>query len=433
MSALDSALNIQDHHYHSGFFKSIYETAIDGVIIIDKTGIIHLVNASAATLFGYPKEEIVGKNVNILMPEPHNHQHDQYIQNHLDTGEKKIIGIGREVLGLKKNGELFPLRLAVSKFEIKDKIYFTGIIHDLSAQKEAEKNLWYLNKNLEKLVESRTSQLQESLNQLNEINKNLEFEIAQRKLAETKLLAREAELVNALEKEMNLHLLKSRFISVASHEFRTPLATILSSLSLIDKYHQESQLEQRNKHIQKIKSNIHYLNGILNEFLSLTRFEEGKFNLKIELFSLRGFIQELVEDFNYLKKNDQILLFSARIEMDDYEIHSDKTCIRHILSNLISNAIKYSGDNAEIKVSLFKEATEFIVEIQDNGIGIPKEEQKFIFDIFYRASNVLNIQGTGLGLNIVKKYLDSIGGMLKFESEENKGTRIIIRLGDHEH
>ncbi|MBK9108437.1 MAG: HAMP domain-containing histidine kinase [Saprospiraceae bacterium] len=282
------------------------------------------------------------------------------------------------------------------------------------------------------MVESRTSQLQESLNQLNEINRNLESEITHRTQAENKLIAREKELVNALEKEMNLHLLKSRFISVASHEFRTPLANILSSLSLIDKYHQESQLEQRNRHIQKIKSNIHYLNGILNEFLSLTRIEEGKFLLKLEDFSLREFIQELIEDFNYLKKADQILIFSSKIEENDYIIHSDKACIRHIMSNLISNAIKYSGDNAEIKVFLSKEGSYYKIDVQDNGIGIPLEEQKFIFDIFYRASNVLNIQGTGLGLNIVRKYLDSIGGTLQFESSENKGTLITIRLKEHE-
>lgn len=432
MSTSETPFSIHDHLQNSDFFRSVFETAIDGIIIINKVGVILLLNPSAAALFGFKEEELLGKNVNMLMPEPHSSQHGQYIKNHLETGEKKIIGIGREVLGLRKDGNLFPLRLAVSRFVIGDDIYFTGIIHDLSAQKEAEKNLWFLNKNLENMVESRTSQLQESLNQLNEINRNLESEITHRTQAENKLIAREIELVNALEKEMNLHLLKSRFISVASHEFRTPLANILSSLSLIDKYHQESQLEQRNRHIQKIKSNIHYLNGILNEFLSLTRIEEGKFLLKMEDFSLREFIQELIEDFTYLKKPDQILLFSSKIEANDYSIHSDKACIRHIMSNLISNAIKYSGDNAEIKVFLSKEGSFYKIDIQDNGIGIPKDEQKFIFDIFYRASNVLNIQGTGLGLNIVRKYLDSIGGTLQFESAENKGTLITIRLKENE-
>lgn len=327
---------------------------------------------------------------------------------------------------------MFPIRLAVSRFSLDDQIYFTGIIHDLTAQKEAEKNLWHLNKNLEKMVESRTGQLQESLNQLSVINHNLEVEISQRKLAEQKLKENENELVNALENERNLHLLKSRFISVASHEFRTPLANILSSLSLVDRYHSPEHLDQRNKHIQKIKTNIHYLNGILNEFLSLTRMEEGKFVLKIEEFSLREFIQELIEDFNYLKKNDQSLIFSSKVSDNDFLIKTDKTCIRHILNNLLSNAIKYSGDQSEIKVFLSKSANDFIIDVEDNGIGIPEEEQAFIFNIFYRASNVLNIQGTGLGLNIVRKYLDSIGGSMEFSSKENKGTKFKIRLVNHD-
>lgn len=392
-----------------------------------------MINGSASTLFGYESQELIGQNIKVLMPDPHKTQHDQYIRNHLETGSQKIIGIGREVLGLKKDGSMFPIRLAVSRFSLGDQIYFTGIIHDLTAQKEAEKNLWYLNKNLEKMVESRTGQLQESLNQLSVINHNLEVEIAQRKIAEEKLKANEKELVNALENERNLHLLKSRFISVASHEFRTPLANILSSLSLVDRYHSPDHLEQRNKHIQKIKTNIHYLNGILNEFLSLTRMEEGKFVLKMEEFSLREFVQELIEDFNYLKKNEQSLIFSSKVNNNDFLINTDKTCIRHILNNLLSNAIKFSGDQAEIKVFLSKSGKDYIIEVEDNGIGIPEKEQALIFNVFYRASNVLNIQGTGLGLNIVRKYLDSIGGTMEFSSKENKGTKFKIRLVNHDH
>jgi len=391
-----------------------------------------MINGSASKLFGYESLELIGQNIKVLMPDPHKTQHDQYIRNHLETGSQKIIGIGREVLGLKKDGSMFPIRLAVSRFSLDDQIYFTGIIHDLTAQKEAEKNLWYLNKNLEKMVESRTGQLQESLNQLSVINHNLEVEIAQRKIVEEKLKANEKELVNALENERNLHLLKSRFISVASHEFRTPLANILSSLSLVDRYHSPDHLEQRNKHIQKIKTNIHYLNGILNEFLSLTRMEEGKFVLKMEEFSLREFVQELIEDFNYLKKNEQSLIFSSKVNNNDFLINTDKTCIRHILNNLLSNAIKFSGDQAEIKVFLSKSGKDYIIEVEDNGIGIPEKEQALIFNVFYRASNVLNIQGTGLGLNIVRKYLDSIGGTMEFSSKENKGTKFKIRLVNHD-
>ncbi len=404
------------------------ETAIDGIIIIDRNGTMLLVNPSAEKLFGYLPGELDNKNVKLLMPEPHKSQHHNYIDNHLRTGEKKIIGIGREVLGLRKDGTFFPLRLAVSKFTIENDLLFTGVIHDLTAQKEAERELWYLNKNLEKLVESRTGQLQESLNQLNIINKNLESEIQNRKSAEQKLKENEKELIRSLEKERNLGLLKSRFVSIASHEFRTPLANILSSLSLIDRYEAMEHVEQRKKHILKIKNNINYLNGILNEFLGLTRIEEGQVELKIEHFCLYDFLNELVEDFDLIKKPGQTLELFLQPEEGSFYIDSDKTCIKHIFNNLLSNAIKYSGEHSDIRVLLVEYPESYMIEVHDNGIGIPEEDQKFIFDLFYRASNVLNIQGTGLGLSIVKKYLETIHGEMEFESSESAGTSIRIKL-----
>ncbi len=428
MSAKKPTLQIEHYFQNKSFFSSVLETAIDGIIIIDVNGNMLHVNPSAEKLFGYAPGELNNRNVTLLMPEPHKSQHHNYIDNHLRTGIKKIIGIGREVLGQRKDGSYFPLRLAVSQFTIENVNLFTGVIHDLTAQKEAERELWYLNKNLEKLVESRTGQLQESLNQLNEINKNLETEIQHRKSAEQKLKESETELIRSLEKERNLGLLKSRFVSIASHEFRTPLANILSSLSLIDRYEAAENIEQRKKHILKIKNNINYLNGILNEFLGLTRIEEGQVELKYEQFNLNDFLTELIEDFELIKKPGQTLELLSTPEDASFDIVTDKTCIKHVLNNLLSNAIKYSGDHSQIRVMLIEIQDSIQIEVHDNGIGIPKEDQKYIFDLFYRASNVLNIQGTGLGLSIVKKYLETIQGEMEFESSESTGTTIRIKL-----
>lgn len=410
------------------FFQSILDTAIDGIIIIDVKGHMILANPSVAKLFGYELSEIIGQKVNLLMPEPHKTKHEEYIRNHMDTGIKKIIGLGREVLGQRKDGSMFPIRLGVSRFMSKDQLFFTGVIHDLSAQKEAESNLWFLNKNLEKLVESRTGQLQESLNQLNSINKNLEYEIELRKIAEDKLRSREKELIDSVEKERSLNLLKSRFVSIASHEFRTPLANILSSLDLIERYAKEEQLESRTKHITKVRANIHYLNGILNEFLGLTRIEEGLFELHNESFCFKAFLNELIEDFNLLKKPGQIFHVDIKNPDQSYMIYTDKNAFKLIFNNLVSNAIKFSGEQSNFWISLNSNGDEYTLRIQDEGIGIPDEEKKYIFDIFYRASNVLNIQGTGLGLNIAKKYLDLINGKIDIESEEGSGTTITIHI-----
>ncbi|MFZ1516048.1 MAG: PAS domain-containing sensor histidine kinase [Saprospiraceae bacterium] len=422
-------MNPDIHQYFndSNFLVSVFNTAIDGVIVIDHRGRMLKLNESASNLFRYPQEELIGKNVNMLIPEPDHSKHDGYIQNYLQTGVKKIIGIGREVTGLKKDGTLFPMRLAISQIDVDGIIFFTGIVHDLSAQKESEKKLQNLTRSLEDQVQSRTGQLQETINQLSATNRNLEEEIEFRKSVERRLKLREQELLDSLEKERDLGILKSRFVSIASHEFRTPLANILSSISLISKYDTNELLEKRNSHIEKIKKNIHYLNGILNEFLTLTRIEEGKFELKPQDINLVELITELIEDFSAIKKKDQRLTLVFKPGFDDL-VYSDKSCLKHILNNVISNAIKYSGEGSLVEISLQSHLDSVAITVNDEGIGIPDEEKKFIFDIFFRGTNVLNIQGTGLGLNIVKKYLDSINGSISFSSVQPKGTKVSILI-----
>lgn len=419
------------HFYKTGnFLSSVLETAIDAILIINAQGTILLLNESAAKIFGYEKSELLLKNVNVLTPEPHYNQHDQYIKNHIQTGINKIIGIGREVVGVKKDGTQFPVRLAVSKFIVEEEIYFTGVIHDLTAQKEVEQKLIYVNKNLENLVDSRTGQLRESINQLSSNNLALETEINERIEIEKKLKLREKELLNALEKERDLNLLKSRFVSIASHEFRTPLANILSSINLIEHYDSAETRAKKINHLAKIKNNIHYLNGILNEFLTLTRIEEGKFNIKLESIDLIHLVQEITEEFNLLKKPEQTIRMNYETS-PEYQILTDQNCVRHIINNLIANAVKYSGDSSKIDINIRDTELHTEISVADDGIGIPESEQKFIFDIFYRGSNVLNIQGTGLGLNIVKKYLDVLQGSISFKSKEKEGTQFTIKLPKH--
>ncbi|MBL0235546.1 MAG: PAS domain S-box protein [Saprospiraceae bacterium] len=403
------------------------DTAIDGIIIIDTNGLIVLANESACNLFGYDEIDLIHQKINMLMPEHDKRVHDHYLLNHVGPHPKKIMGKGREINGLTKQGLTIPLRIAVSKFIIHEETFFTGVIHDLTEQKQIEEKLQVLNKSLENLVNSRTKQLQDSINQLSNANNILEIEIGQRKIVENKLKENEINLINALEKERDINQLKSRFVSIASHEFRTPLANILSSINLIDKYEDLETLEKRKKHIGKIKNNIHYLNGILNEFLNLTRIEEGRYEIKLEYFSLSELLQDIIDDFEFIKKNNQILNLNFD-KLLKFNMNSDKTCIRHILNNLITNAIKYSSEGAIIDINLDEEKDHYIIDVVDHGIGIPEKEQKFIYDIFYRGSNVLNIQGTGLGLNIVKKYLEAIHGNLSFHSKENIGTSFHVKI-----
>ncbi|MCC6816996.1 MAG: PAS domain-containing sensor histidine kinase [Saprospiraceae bacterium] len=423
------------YHHNSNinkyFLKSVLDTASDAIVIIDAEGIIIMHNKSAADLFGYNPDELTGQNVKILTPEPHRTLHDNYIKNHIETGINKVIGIGREVTGCRKNGKTFPVRLALSKFIWEDQYFFTGVIHDLSREKETEQKLVFINKNLENLVDSRTSQLMESINQLSESNRNLENEINERILIEEKLKKREVELITSIEKERSLNLLKSRFVSIASHEFRTPLANILSSINLIEHYQENSNPLKSQQHLSKIKNNIQYLNGVLNDFLSMTQIEQGKISSNFTTVELSHLIQDITEDLIQIKKPNQTISYT-NLSNQEIFCNTDANFIKHIMSNLINNAIKYSGDSSQISITLDKENKNFIINISDNGLGIPEEEQKFLFNIFFRASNVLNIQGTGLGLNIVKKYLDLLNGTIQIKSSENKGTQIKLTIPNNE-
>jgi PAS domain S-box-containing protein len=373
--------------------SAIIETAIDGIILINDRGVIEAANPAACRLFQYDEEEMLGHNVSMLMPEPYKSMHDKYIRHYSDTGEGKIIGIGREVPGRKKNGETFPFRLAISEIILTDdRRLFTGIIHDLTEQKEAEAKLVAQTEELEARVKERTAELSEA----------------------------KAEVEQALEKERELGVLKSRFVSMASHEFRTPLSTILSSVTLIDRYEDKVYLEKRKKHISRIKASVRNLTAILNDFLSMGKLEEGRIQHRPHPFRLKPFLDGLHDEMQHLTKTDQRI--AVRYEGEDQEIVMDDHILKNILHNLLSNAIKYSGEGDTIEFTVKLSADSLAMSISDQGIGIPKEEQGHLFERFFRAHNATNIQGTGLGLSIVKQYVELMRGNITFESEVGKGT-----------
>ena len=253
---------------------AIIETAIDGIITIDSRGNIETMNPAALKLFGYDHDEVTGKNISVLMPEPDKSAHDGYLERHQRTGEKRIIGIGREVLGLRKNGSTFPFRLAVNEVEYENRRIYTGFIHDLSKEKAAEESLRKYTLELEEKVKDRTKNLQQLIAEL-----------------ET---ARD-EASNSLEKEKELNQLKTRFVSMASHEFRTPLTSVQLSASLIDIYAEKPDLENIYKHTDKIKHSVNHLTGILNDFLSLEKLEAGKTEPKFQEFDIVSFSEDIIE------------------------------------------------------------------------------------------------------------------------------------------
>ena len=405
--------------------SAIIDTAVDGIIMIDRRGTMEVVNPAAAQMFGYEWAELIGKNVRSLMPEPDHSAHDGYMDNYHRTGIKRIIGIGREVKGKRKDNSIFPFNLSISEVPLPDRTIYVGVIHDISYQKDAQHRIETLNEQLEKKVEERTEKLAEVVNKLLVTNKNLEKQMDATEAAQAALLKSQKELTIALAKEQELNKLKSRFVSTASHEFRTPLSTILSSASLIARYTAEGTEVKRQRHVDKIKSSVKHLNNILDDFLSIAKLEEGKFNQTPCTFDVKNHLAEIIEEISgILKTNQQVTLQHE----GKTKICSDKNFFKNIIINLISNASKYSGENTTIKVHSSCIENELEIKVIDQGIGIPKTEQNHLFERFFRAQNAINIQGTGLGLNIVKKYVDLMNGSITFISEENKGTTFIVKL-----
>lgn len=397
--------------------NAIIESAVDGIITIDRKGIIQSFNRAGLELFQYTEEEVLGKNINILMPEPDHSQHDGYIENYKRTGEKKIIGIGRQVKGLKKDGTQFPFRLSVSEVVLDSGTLFMGIVHDMTEQVRAEEELRILNESLEEQVNERTSQLNEAIANLRKTNGSLNQEVSKRKKTE-------AEIKALLEKEIELGALKSRFVSMASHEFRTPLSGILSSASLISKYTDEEGNEKRIKHIDRIKSSVQNLTNILNDFLSLDKLQSGKVSLHPSEFSIHELVTEIQEEMQGLISDDRSIAYTH--SGDEVTIHIDRNIMKNVLLNLVSNAIKYSNPGTVIKIRTGILSKQLNLEVEDSGIGIPKADQKHMFERFFRAQNATNIKGTGLGLNIVRRYLDLLGGTIDFKSIEGVGTTFIV-------
>ena len=236
----------------------------------------------------------------------------------------------------------------------------------------------------------------------------------------------EMEMLNALKKERELGELKSRFVSMASHEFRTPLSTILSSANLIARQNEPGQEDQRLKNVERIRSSVKNLVGILDEFLSLGRLEEGKVSVKPEAFDLVAFMEAIVPELQHAHKPGQRV--HIRASQTSIPVTLDKQFVRNIFLNLLSNALKYSPEGKPVDITMEGLDKQVWVRIADQGVGIPEDEHKHLFDLFFRARNATNIQGTGLGLPIVKKYIDLMQGDIAVESRLESGTTFTVTL-----
>jgi len=400
-------------------FNILFEAVSEGVIVVDKKQTIVALNSSAEKMFGYAKGELINHPLDILIPIKYRHNHGMHFTGFINDIQRRNMGQGRDLNGVTKENVEFPLEVGLNPFAISGKTYVMALIVDITIRKQTEKELETLNFQLEKKINERTSELKTTIEQLKDLNLNFKEEIKRRVEAENKIK-------ESLKREIELNELKTKFLSLVSHEFKTPLSGILTSTILLEKYKLREQQDKRDRHLKTITSKVHYLTNILNDFLSIERLESGKVNYKFTTFNLSKIINEVVYNSNMLLKSGQRINIPQNI--DEYILHQDEKILELSLSNLIHNAIKYSPEYTQIDLEVTQNGNQIIFKIIDQGMGIPKKDQKYIFNRYFRAENALTNQGTGIGLNIVKGHLESLGGSVSFTSKENKGSTFIIKL-----
>ncbi|MFY7825843.1 MAG: PAS domain-containing sensor histidine kinase [Flectobacillus sp.] len=392
-------------------FEALFMHAAMGIVMMDNSSKIVLTNRFANALFGYDSGELIGMPIETLLPTALSETHRKHTEKYLHKPQIRPMGIGLDLKARKKDGTLFSVEISLSFFEQNGNQYFISFINDITYKKKIEMEMILKNQEIKKLNESLEQEVMNRTNALVETLKDLE---------ESK-----QELELALSKEKELGELKSRFVAMASHEFRTPLTAILSSASLISKYPKTEDHEKREKHLHRIKSAVSNLTDILEEFLSVGKLEEGKIEAHFAEVQIPDLVNDTLADVsNLLKKNQQL-----RVEhTGDNELFTDKSLLRKIIINLCSNAIKFSGESSCITIRTQKLVSHFVLSVQDEGIGISDEDQKHLFDRFFRGVNVTNIQGTGLGLHIVAKYTELLGGKVSISSKLNEGTTVTVQL-----
>jgi len=361
--------------------EAIINTAVDGIMTINRKGIVESMNKAAAVLFGYDPKEVIGKNVNILMDEPHHSNHDQYLHNYQKTGEKKIIGKGREVMARKKNGEEFPIHLSISEVKLKSGTIYTGILHDLTAQKAAEEK----NRRYAKELERSNRELQD-------------------------------------------------FAYVSSHDLQEPLRKIRAFGDRVQKKEKDNLSEKGADYLNRMVNAAERMQKLINDLLSFSRISTHAKNF-VQV-NLNEVVQGVLSDLEVSIEENH-----AKIELSDLPtIDAEPFQMRQLFQNLIGNAIKFKKPDADPVINVYAEVKsqdaydptvtgqDFVkIFIKDNGIGFDDQYKDKIFQIFQRLEG-RKYEGSGIGLSICKRIATRHGGDIEVESELNKGTTFIITL-----
>lgn len=493
-------------------YAILFESIQEGLILVDSKGLIIQNNSTSEEMFGYEKDELFGKRIEVLVPTKSRGEHVRQREGYHDKPVKRSMGSAMKLNGQRKDGSIFPVEVSLNPFKDDngDQL-IVALVSDVTIRREAQEKLEQMTLSLEQKVKERTAELRESeqlyksiarnfpggvisifdrsfrylfaegqglyelgietddligINYLERLTedtrekvrselekvfegefRNFDVEVDKRSyalnavpltnesgeidkiLVVEKNVTAQRDMANKLEqnliKERELNEMKSRFVSMASHEFRTPLTTINSSASLILKYHEKATYDKLDKHVSRIKNAVRNLTSILNDFLSLEKLESGKISKSVKEYDIRKLVDEILDEMSGNLKSGQKLM---NLIEPNILFKTDAQLLRNVLINLLSNAIKYSSENDQIEIGILNTNDFIQLSVRDYGMGIPEIDQERMFSRFFRAGNVTNIEGTGLGLNIVERYLSLLNGSISFESTEGEGTIFFIKL-----
>jgi PAS domain S-box-containing protein len=355
--------------------RSVVDHVVDGIISIDEHGTVLTYNPAAERIFGYERSDVVGQNVKMLMPEPYQGQHDDYIANYLRTGQAKIIGIGREVVGRRKDGTIFPMELAISVFKLGEKRYFTGIVRDITERKQLEQ------------------QLQQRLNDLAEADRQ-----------------------------------KNDFLAMLAHELRNPLAPLRNALHLMKMPGANGDAVTQARDM--MERQLHHLVRLVDDLLDVSRIIRDKIELRKEPVDLAIAVARAVETAQPVVETQGHQL-TISLPNQPVWVEADLLRLAQVIANLLTNAAKYTDKAGHISIVVEREQEEGVIRVRDTGVGIPAELLPRIFELFVQADHTLarSQGGLGIGLTLVKRLVELHAGTVSVTSEgANKGTEFAVRL-----
>ena len=348
--------------------RAVVDTAVDAIVTIDEVGLIERINPAAKRLFGYAEAEVAGKNVSMLMPSPYREMHDTFLSRYRDTGEKKIIGIGREVIGLRKDGSVFPMDLSVAEMRFGERRMFTGIVRDITERKAAEE--------------------------------------------QNRLLLQE---ISSANEEL------SSFAYVVSHDLKAPLRAIGSLADWLSTDYADKFDEEGKEHMRLLVNRVHRMGSFIDGILQYSRVGRVKEALtEVDLGQkVREVIDSLAPPANITVSIDNALP-SVRIE---------PTRIEQVFQNLLSNAVKYMDKpEGRISIGCVDEGSAWKFSVSDNGPGIEQRHFERIFQLFQTLAPRDRIESTGVGLSLVKKIVEMYGGNITLESVIGQGSTFSFTL-----